>query len=241
MRLSRLYAPAEVQLAQVQFSHANASLWQAQLPTGLFDSITQWLADHARSRHLQVHAWSLTPQALRLLVTPPDATALSAVVQAIGRQLAATLRAGGVFAGRYKSALVAPECVLISQVWVESAPQREGCVAQAVDWVWSSAGLHTGVSVTHRPWNMPMTDHPVYWRCGNTPFDRQASYQQRLAAGLTETEKEQIQVAVNGQWALGPESYLRRLGKLATRRVSPGKRGRPPKPTANRSSGPVPN
>lgn len=230
MRLSRLYAPAEVQLVQVQFAAANVRAWQAQPPAGLFDMLTQWVVEQVRTRRVQVHAWSLTPQALRLLATPPDASALSAVVQAAGRRLAARLKGGGVFAGRYKSALVAPDRVLCAQVWVESAPERDGCVAQAVDWVWSSAGPHTGAPVPSRPWVMPLTDHPAYWGCGNTPFDRQAAYQKRLISGLTATELEQIQAAVNGQWALGSRSYLEKLDKFASRRVMPGRRGRPPRP-----------
>ncbi len=232
MRLSRLYAPGEVQLAQVQFASAIAGAWQAHPPAALFDSLTQWLAEQAKTRGLQLHAWSLTPHALRLLVTPPDAHALSAVVQALGRRLAATLRAGGVFAGRYKSALVAPEMTLKAQVWVESAPDRDGCASHAVDWAWSSAAMHTGVAAPARPWAMPLVDHPAYWGCGNTPFDRQAAYQSRLVTGLSAMERDQIDAAVNGQWALGPDSYLNKLEKLASRRASPGKRGRPPKNAA---------
>jgi len=227
MRLPRLYAPAEIQLLKVPFAQPEA--WQAQTPTALFDDIADWLAQEIKARRVQLHAWSLTPQGLLMLATPPDASALSAVVQAVGRRLGATLRSGGVFAGRYKSALVESDYALAAQIWVEQAPQTNGCVANAVDWAWSSAGLHTGIVHTPRPWVMPLTDHPGYWDCGNTPFARQAAYQDRLTRGLSNADRQSIEAAVAGQWALGSERYLSKISKTASRRVKPGKRGRPAK------------
>lgn len=233
MRLSRLYAPGEVQLVQVQFAQAQTQVWQAQTPAALFDTLASWLADLIKKRQVQLHAWSLTPEAMLMLVSPPDAQALSAVVQAIGRRLAATLKSGGVFAGRYKSALVEPDRTLAAQVWIELAALREGYIADPVDWVWSSAGHHVGVATVGRAWSMPLSDLVGYWQCGNTPFDRQAAYREKLHIGLSPTEQHQIEAAVAGQWALGSSSYLTKVSKLATRRVSPGKRGRPPKSQSN--------
>ena len=234
MRLPRLYAPSEVQLLKVQFAQSDA--WQAQTraqsPTAMFDAVANWLAQEVKARHVQLHAWSLTPEGLLMLATPPDAGALSAVVQAVGRRLGATLSSGGVFAGRYKSALVESDRVLAAQIWVEQAPQINGCVANPVDWAWSSAGLHTGIVTTTRPWVMPLTDHPSYWNCGNTPFARQAAYQDKLAAGLLNKERQEIEAAVAGQWALGSDKYLSKISKFASRRVKPGKRGRPAKISA---------
>jgi len=234
MRLPRLYAPAEAQLLKVQFAQSDA--WQAQTraqsPAALFDAVADWLAQEIKARHVQLHAWSLTPKDLLMLATPPDAGALSAVVQAVGRRLGAMLRSGGVFAGRYKSALVESDRVLVAQIWVEQAPQLAGCVGNAADWAWSSAGLHTGIVTTTRPWLMPLTDHPGYWDCGNTPFDRQAAYKVKLAAGLRDADRRDIEAAVAGQWALGSEKYLSKISKFASRRVKPGKRGRPAKLSA---------
>lgn len=225
MRLSRLYAPAEAQLVKVQFAHVQA--WRDQTPADLFDAVASWLAEQTKARHLQLHAWSLTPVSLLMLATPPDERALSSVVQAIGRRLAANVRVGGVFAGRYKSALVAPELALLTQIWIELAALREGCTSKAADWAWSSAAAHAGSNASTRQWVMPLTDHPAYWSCGNTPFDRQAAYQNKLVAGLDAMSQQRIESAIAGQWALGPESYIAKISKLASRRVTPGKRGRP--------------
>ena len=233
MRLPRLYAPAEAQLLKVQFAQSDAWQSQVQTPTALFDAVADWLAQEIKARPVQLHAWSLTPEALLMLATPPDSDALSGLVQSIGRRLGATLRSGGVFAGRYKSALVESDRVLATQIWVEQAPQRNGYVANAVDWAWSSAGLHTGIVPVPRPWVMPLTDHPGYWGCGNTPFARQAAYQAKLTAGLSNTDRRDIEAAVAGQWALGSEAYLAKISKLASRRVKPGKRGRPAKLNPN--------
>ena len=74
-----------------------------------------------------------------------------------------------------------------------------------------------------------LTDHPDYWREGDTPFARQAAWRSRLAAGLGEAQRQPIEAALAGQWALGEKIFLAHLGRLASRRVSPAPRGRPRK------------
>ena len=68
---------------------------------------------------------------------------------------------------------------------------------------------------------------------GNTPFDRQARYRQRLLDGLSRTDVARISQAVLGQWALGEPAFVNGLASSASRRAVPGKRGRPPKPTGS--------
>ena len=48
---------------------------------------------------------------------------------------------------------------------------------QAQDWRWSSAQQHVGSVGRLTPW---LVDHPDYWACGNTPFDRQARYKKAM-------------------------------------------------------------
>lgn len=232
MRLPRLFATGQAQLIEVRFLPIVGARWREAGEKSLPEKIAGWLGEHVRAKGLALHAWSLSPSQLLLLGTPPDEKAVGATVQAIGRHLAAELKTGSVFENRYKSALIDPHWLLLVQIWLESAPVREGHASEASLWPWSSAAEHGGASEPHRRALVPVSDHERYWACGNTPFDRQANYRARLADGLTGLERGRIESALAGQWALGSEAYLEQVGKLANRRVTPGKRGRPAKVTA---------
>lgn len=229
MRLPRLFVSGQAQLVQVRFVSALAQHWLDDQSKQLLDALATWLGEYSKAHQLALHAWSLSPTQLLLLVTPPDKSALAGAIQAIGRRLAPELKTGSVFEGRYKSAPVDPQWVLPAQIWVESAPVEQGYAAQAQAWPWSSAAGHAGIVESDRAWLVTVSDHEQYWRCGNTPFDRQANYRTKLAEGITLADRQRIDQAVGGQWALGSEQYLEQIAKVANRRVAPGRRGRPRK------------
>ncbi len=232
MRLPRLHAPAEAQLVQVRFTAALAQACQAFGSNSELDRIAGWLGNQIQSNQLALHAWALTPSRLLLLLSSPNSSAVSRTVQAIGRRLAAELKTGRVFEGRFKSALIEPVWVLPSQIWLETAPVKEGYASQAMSWPWSSAASHVGHVQAPRQYAVLLSDHQSYWACGNTPFDRQATYRIKLLNGLLASQRERIESALSGQWALGSQQYVAQISKLASRRVSPGRRGRPPKDVA---------
>ena len=227
MRLPRLFAPGHAQLIEIRFLPIVGERWRDASDKPLPEKIASWLGEYVRAKRLGVHAWSLSRGHLLLLATPPDDKALGATVQAIGRHLGAELKTGSVFENRYKSALIDPEWLLLTQIWLESASVRDGEVALAALWPWSSAAGHTGVDEPRARGLVPVSDHERYSACGNTPFDRQANYRARLAEGLSASERGRIESALAGQWALGNKAYLEQVSKLANRRVVPGKRGRP--------------
>ncbi len=116
--------------------------------------------------------------------------------------------------------------MLPALLWVEGAPARADVAPSALAWRWSSAAQHCGQAGASRAW---LQDHNDYWRCGNTPFDRQAAYQKRLLQGLPAEKKQTIEAALQGQWALGTATFVRHLETVASRRAQPGQRGRPRK------------
>ena len=173
-----------------------------------------------------VHGWALTFDQLLLLATPAGPTGMSGLLQALGRRLAAYLRAGRVFAGRYRSTLVEPGVwVLPSLAWLETLPLRQELVADLEQWQWSSACAHVGAAP-----NGFVNDHADYWAYGNTPFDRQARYRRYLLEGLGQKESMAIEQALNGQWALGSPAFVAELSNgSASRRPVAAQRGRPRK------------
>lgn len=225
-RLPRLYAPGLPQLVRASFAAPLAAPSQA-VPADILNQLGVWLGDCAQRQHVAVHGWLLATDQVLLLATPQDEEGLPRLMQTLGRNLAARLRNGRVFAGRYRSALVEPGAwILPSLVWLESAPQRAQHPHDPERWPWSSAAIHTGAIPAGAAW---LSDHKDYWTCGNTPFDRQANYRRLLTEGPSRREQEQISQAISGQWALGSPAFLASLDQTASRRVAPGKRGRPKK------------
>lgn len=223
-RLARLYAPNTSQLVQARLLPQVVVLpeWQALKP-----QMVLWLEQASVRYELAVHAWSITQDSIYLLSTPTEPKAVSQVVQALGRYLAASLRQGAVFASRYRSCLVEKgEHLLASMMWLEiHIHQEEGIEAPEL-LPWSSAAWHMGRSYKDLAW---MRDHETYWTLGNTPFERQARYRELCGDGLSQSMREKIRAALQGQWALGSSDFIQEIGEVASRRVVPGQRGRPRK------------
>jgi len=225
-RLPRLYAPGLPQLVQARFVRPLAAPG-TPAPGALFNDIAAWLGEAATRHRVAVHGWVLATGRVLLLATPEDEGSLPRLMQTLGRNLAARLRDGRVFAGRYRSALVEPGAwVLPALAWLETQPLRDGSTHDPESWPWSSAAAHTGALATPPAW---LSDHADYWACGNTPFDRQAAYRRRLHEGLPREQAERIERTLSGQWALGGAGFIASLSATASRRVSPGRRGRPRK------------
>lgn len=228
-RLPRLYAPRLPQLVQAAFIEPLASASQPA-PAEILNLLATWLSDAALRHRVAVHGWLLAPDRILLLATPADEDGLPRLMQTLGRNLAARLRKGRIFAGRYRSALLEPGVwVLPALIWLETHPVRHGQSQEADSWPWSSAALHTGnTSLPQASWQV---DHADYWACGNTPFDRQANYRRHLQEGLSREQAQRIDQALTGQWALGDTRFVESLAHTASRRVTPGQRGRPRKKT----------
>lgn len=225
-RLPRLYAPGVPQLVQAEFAQPLAA---ASDPTPLIhlNRLQEWLQRDARELHVALHGWLLLNDRITLLATPPDRQALSRLMQALGRRIAAGIRHGRVYKGRYRSALIEPgRWVLPSLVWLETLPVQLHYADKPGAWPWSSAAAHTG---SDPAFAHVLSDHPDYWHTGNTPFDRQANYRKLLEHGLASSQIERIEQALFGQWALAEDDFLHTLKTRATRRTSPAPRGRPRK------------
>ena len=132
-RLPRLYAPG-CPIGASQFHPALAAPSQPA-PADILNQLATWLGESAQRHRVSVHAWLLANDRILLLATPADEEGLPRLMQTLGRNLAARLRGGRVFAGRYRSALLEPGAwVLPSQVWLETYPVRSGASQDPDSW-----------------------------------------------------------------------------------------------------------
>lgn len=136
-------------------------------------------------------------------------------------------RTGTLWQGRYRATIIESEqYFLLCSRYIESNPLRAGLVSAAEDYPWSSIAHHVGVKS-----DPLITDHPVYWALGNTPFDREANYKALLDLGLSQREVDALTQATLKGWPLGSDRFKAALAQQLSRRVVPAKRGRPQKAT----------
>jgi len=192
------------------------------------------LADAARQYRVALHAYVLLPDRVHVLATPSDTLGLSKMMQAVGRIYvpyfnARHQRTGSLWGGRFRATVLDAvsyfnDCAHL----IEYLPVQSGVSQDMAAYPWSSYPHHAGLQ--RQPW---LTDHPVYWAMGNTPFDREAAYQRRCTQPPPPELTAAIEAATHKGWALGPEAFQASLSKLTQRRLQPARRGRPRRPAQN--------
>jgi putative transposase len=223
-RLSRLVIPRQPHL----ITQISNGLQAAFRTDGDYRAYLGWLREAARSFKVALHAYALLPERVHLLATPSDDTGLGRMMQWVGRHYVpyfnnAYQRAGGLWQGRYKATVIEPDRFLLpASLFIECLPVQTGLTDKPVDYPWSSCAHHAGM----RP-DPVITDHPIYWALGNTPFDRELAYRALLDLGLSAQQTAALQQATRSEWPLGSAQFVASLEKQAMRRVAPGKRGRP--------------
>lgn len=201
------------------------------------------LAEVSTLYNVGVHAYVLMDNHFHLLVTPVSADALSRMMQALGRRYvgwfnARHQRSGTLWEGRFRAGLIEGERHLLACMrYIELNPVRAGLCAQAQDWPWSSAAHHLGLG------RQPLiTEHPLYWSMGNTPFDREHAYREFIEQGVPLSEQAQFTQSVLRGRPVASEAFLKPLAGEHERVVSRRPRGRPRKqptvPVAPIDSGP---
>jgi len=189
------------------------------------------LAEGAAQHRVAIHAYVLMDNHLHLLLMPPDADALSRMMQSLGRRYvgwfnARHQRSGTLWEGRFRAGLIEGERHLLACMrYIELNPVRAGLVAEPAQWPWSSARHHLGLAR-----DALVTEHELYWSLGNTPFEREHAYREFVAQGVALSEQMQFTDAVLRGRPLGGVDFLKPLeathGAVMTRRP----RGRPRKP-----------
>lgn len=186
------------------------------------------LRDAAKECRVAVHAYVLLDAEVQLLLTPDAAQGLTRVMQKTARRYVGRFNSrhgasGPVWGGRFHSTVVEPAGYLLScMAYIEQAPVRTELVLTADDWKWSSAAHHLG-----RRLDPLLSEHPVLWQLGNTPFEREAKYRQLLEQVLAPSIAVEISAALTSGWVLGMPSFVDEIEKAAGRRARPVSRGRP--------------
>lgn len=223
-RLTRLALAGELHLV-VLSGHNGAPVFADDADRASFlDMLRQAASDHG----VAVHAYVLLESQVRWLATPARAEALGRLVQALGRRYVLAFnrrhgRRGTLWEGRFRSCVLdAPAWLMSATVHLESLPVAAGLAGTPAEWPWSSAMHHVGARR-----DPLVTEHPLYWRLGNTPFDRELAHARLLEEGVPRERAEALAAALQRGHALGDGAFLARLADRTTRPLTARPRGRP--------------
>lgn len=198
------------------------------------------LKSAAAETGVRVHAYSLDSGRVLLLVTPAQAQGLSRMMQRVGRVYTAAfnrrhLRSGTIWAGRFRATVIDPDSGLVDAMrHVEAEAARADDAAAPPAERISSLAHHLGLEN-----DAIVSDHPLFWALGNTPFERHAAYRALVNQPLPAERRLRFDDAVQKGWAVGPEAFLDRLSGTGVRRVRPLAPGRPRRAAGRKES--VPN
>ncbi|WP_244131255.1 transposase [Burkholderia gladioli] len=228
-RLPRLYVPGQPQYVILR-ALGNQAAFRDDEDYACFVSC---LRQAARDNKIPVHGWSLTPDAVQILATPPTEDGLPKMLQAIGRRYVAIFnrrhgRSGTLWEGRYRATVFEADLYFPLAIrMVELAPVTQGLVSAPADWRWSSFRRHAGLGEVDAASDVQIADHAVFWALGNTPFERQHEYLRLVAEPLDPRETAALRESVIKGWVHGSPAFRDSVAGAANRRVTPLQRGRP--------------
>ncbi|WP_449467809.1 transposase [Stenotrophomonas humi] len=176
-----------------------------------------------------VHAYVLMTNHVHLLVTPTQTSAISRLMQSLGRRYVRYIndtygRTGTLWEGRYKSHLVAnDEHLLRCYRYIELNPVRAGMVAHAADYRWSSYGRNAmGLA------DPLLHSHTCYSGLGSTEAERLQAYRELVQQACDE-DAARFSDHLRHQHPMGNERFRTAIEAQVGRRLTPGKGGRPRK------------
>ena len=175
-----------------------------------------------------IHAYVLMTNHVHLLATPLREHAVSEMMQSLGRRYVRYInyvyrRTGTLWEGRYKANLVDSECyVLTCYRYIELNPVRAGMTESAGEYRWSSYRT-TALGES----DDLITPHEEYLRLGGDAASRRHAYRELFRYHMDDKALHDIRQALNQEQIFGGERFKDQVDLMVSRRVRPGKSGRP--------------
>ena len=180
------------------------------------------LAQSCRAAMVEVWAWVLMPNHVHLVLVPQDPDGLRRALAPAHRRYAGHIhareqRSGHFWQGRFGAVVMDEPHLAAALRYAALNPVRARLVDRPDEWRWSSVHAH----LTGRPDGLT-TIAPV--------LDRYPDFAEFIAAAPDEDALDRLRRAETIGRPLGDEKFLAGLEAETSRRLTPAKRGRKPKP-----------
>jgi len=163
-----------------------------------------------------------------LIATPPNEQALSRLMQTLGRRYVGVFnqrhgRSGTLWEGRFRACVLAPDAALLAALrWVDLAPRQAGLASELLAYPWSSEAHHLGARR-----DTLISDPPVFWALGNTPFERELAYRCQLERDVSPDETLTLERCLRSGHAFGSPDFVAQLQQRTGLALQARRRGRP--------------
>lgn len=183
---------------------------------------------------LSLHAFLITPTEFELLITPQNETAISGFIQAIGRKYVPYFnqkhqRTGALWNGRYLCSVIDVANYGLDIVLYMNEKANLAAEKIQVDDSILSASAHYLGQLELR-WLQPIKE---WWLLGNTPFDREKAYSEKLNTGLGAIKTQYLETVLGRDKVVGTEAFINQLERLSGQKLRRGKAGRPARTQPN--------
>lgn len=184
------------------------------------------LRDMTARDGIDIHAYALLPNHVHLLVTPRHKGVLSRAMQTLGRKYVRYVnqrhrRTGTLWDGRFRSTVVDDgEYFLTCQRYIELNPVRMSLVRLPGSYPYSSFRYY----VVGEPDDL-VTPHEAYLNLAGTEERRRSVYRSLFDKPLNMDIVKELRRGTNQGWAVGRDTFKKKVEAAARRRAVPKPRG----------------
>jgi len=232
-RRNRLFIQGLPQLIQLK-GHNHESIFSDNQDRIKFLSYLNQGIEHYS---IKLHAYSLTPREILLLITPDNKDSSGRLMQYVGRTYVAYFnkkyhRSGSLWNGRYNSCLIEPSAYfLLVQKYIYSVQHYSDATKYQTAPILSSTNnqqCNDFLSINSTSL-IQLTAHAEYIKLGETDDQRLLAFQQFMRVPLSHAVLSKIQSCLAQNCLLGTQGYCKALEKQTHRYLRPRPSGRPRK------------
>jgi putative transposase len=190
------------------------------------------LAKSALQHDCLVHAYTLMPDHVHLIVTPNGSNGVSGMMQSLNVSYARYgnrqyQTRGSLWKGRYRACLVEADSHLLDlHIYLEQHAVRSGLAENPENYHWSSCRIYTGLD---KPKNI--TPHEYYYALGDSLQVRQTIYRKQVQHPLHPAIVKQFEESFRTELPLGSARFREKIETELDLNLGYARRGRPRKQT----------
>ncbi len=175
-----------------------------------------------------LHSYVLMTNHIHLLMSAKDKTAISLLMQYVGRFYVPYINhkyqfSGSIWEGRFKSNLIESERYLLACMrYIEENPVRANMVNSAKEYLFSS--FHSNALGQK---NVLITEHEVFMRLSDDKDKRHLFYSQLFNQELDDDALSQIRLGYQSGTPIGSRAFKTEIESAIGRKIGKLQRGRP--------------